>query len=114
MQYIEPATLSDLPSRIAYLTSFLEVTAADGETLMAAKPLIAPLVLAVLDTVYSKLLSYEVTAKAFVARNTDYEGETPKDTSGLSLVHPQIMYRKDFLQVRENAWFVEIEADMAA
>ena len=103
MQYIDPFTLSDLPSRIAYLSSFLEVTAADSEVLMAAKPLITPLVPTVLDAVYSKLLSFDVTAKAFVARNTDYEGETPKDTSGLSLEHPQIMYRKDFLRVCENA-----------
>lgn len=91
MQHIDEASLSGLPSRIAYLPSFLEVTSADSEMLMAAKPLIAPLVPTVLDAVYTKLLFYCITAKAFVPRNSNYEGETPKEASELSLDHPQIM-----------------------
>ncbi|KIM96337.1 hypothetical protein OIDMADRAFT_20750 [Oidiodendron maius Zn] len=90
MQHIDEASLSGLPSRIAYLPSFLEVTSADSEMLMAAKPLIAPLVPTVLDAVYTKLLFYCITAKAFVPRNSNYEGETPKEASELSLDHPQI------------------------
>jgi hypothetical protein len=102
-QHVDPASLSDLPSRVAYLSSFLELTTADGEALQAAKPLIAPLVPTVLDAVYMKLLSYDITAKAFVPRNTDYDGQTAKDVSELTLEHPQIEYRKDFLKVRETA-----------
>lgn len=103
MQHIDEASLSGLPSRIAYLPSFLEVTSADSEMLMAAKPLIAPLVPTVLDAVYTKLLFYCITAKAFVPRNSNYEGETPKEASELSLDHPQIMYKKDFLTVRKKS-----------
>lgn len=36
-------------------------------------------------------------------RNTDYQGVTPNDTSELTLGHPQIEYRKDFLKVRVYA-----------
>jgi len=97
-QHVDPASLSDLPSRVAYLSSFLELTTADGEALQAAKPLIAPLVPTVLDAVYMKLLSYDITAKSFVPRNTDYDGQTAKDVSELTLEHPQIEYRKDFLK----------------
>ena len=99
MQHIEASSLVDLPSRIAYLSSFLEITAADGEALQSAKPLIAPLVPAVLDAVYTKLLSYDITAAAFVPRNTGFEGEPAKDTASLTLEHPQITYRKGFLTV---------------
>jgi hypothetical protein len=42
MQHISATSLEDLPSRISYLSSFLELTPSDGEALLAAKPLIAP------------------------------------------------------------------------
>jgi hypothetical protein len=99
MQHISSASLEDLPSRISYLSSFLDLTASDGEALLASKPLVAPLVPAILDAVYQKLLSFDITAKAFVPRNTGYEGETVKSVQELTMEHPQIAMRKDFLKV---------------
>jgi hypothetical protein len=99
MQHIDALSLEDLPSRIAYLSSFLELTASDGEALLAAKPLVAPLVPAILQAVYTKLLSFDITAQAFVPKNTDYEGKTAKNVQELTLEHPQIALRKDFLKV---------------
>lgn len=99
MQSIPTASLQDLPSRVAYLSSFLSLTEADNAALHAAKPLIAPLIPSILDAVYSKLLDYDITAKAFVPKNTDYEGELVKDVQELTLEHPQIALRKDFLKV---------------
>jgi hypothetical protein len=99
MQHIEASSLEDLPTRITYLSSFLDLTATDGEALVAAKPLVAPLVPAILDAVYSKLLSFDITAQAFVPKNTDYEGEVVKSVQELTLEHPQIALRKDFLKV---------------
>jgi len=52
----------------------------------------------ILDKVYTKLLSYDITAQAFVPKNTDYEGETVKDVQELTLENPQIALRKDFLK----------------
>jgi hypothetical protein len=98
MQHVDAASLEDLPSRITYLSNFLELSAADGEALLAAGPLVAPLVPTVLDAVYSKLLSFDITAQAFVPKNTDYEGETVKNVQELTLDHPQIALRKDFLK----------------
>ncbi|KAH7419145.1 Protoglobin-domain-containing protein [Cadophora sp. MPI-SDFR-AT-0126] len=98
MQHISPSSLEDLPSRISYLSAFLELTPSDGAALLAAKPLIAPLIPTILDAVYAKLLSFDITAKAFVPKNTDYEGELVKDVQELTLEHPQIALRKDFLK----------------
>lgn len=99
MQHISASTLNDsLPDRIAYLSSFLDLTSADSEALNAAAPLIAPLIPTVLDAVYTKLLSYDITAQAFVPKNTDYEGATVKSVQELTLDHPQIAMRKDFLK----------------
>lgn len=98
MQHISASSLEDLPSRISYLSSFLELTPSDGEALLAAKPLVAPLVPTILDAVYTKLLSFDITAQAFVPRNSDYEGELVKNVQELTLEHPQIAMRKDFLK----------------
>jgi len=99
MQHITAESLEDLPSRIAYLSSFLNLTEADGEALRAAAPLVAPLIPTILNAVYEKLLSYDITAQVFVPKNTDYEGETVKSVQELTLEHPQIALRKDFLKV---------------
>lgn len=98
MEHIDAASLEDLTTRITYLSSFLDLNASDGEALLAAKPLVAPLIPTILTAVYTKLLSYDITAQAFVPRNTDYEGETVKSVQELTLEHPQIALRKDFLK----------------
>jgi Protoglobin len=49
----------------------------------------------VVNIVYKKLLSYDITARAFATRSTSYEGpidEIPAEDS------PQIKYRKMFLR----------------
>jgi hypothetical protein len=69
MQHIATSSLDSLPARIAYLSSFLSLTSSDTEALLAAKPLIAPLIPTILDAVYTKLLSYDITAQAFVPKS---------------------------------------------
>jgi hypothetical protein len=106
MQHISAESLkNDLPSRIAYLSQFLGLTTDDTDALLASAPLIAPLVPSILDAVYTKLLSFDITAQAFVPKNTDYTGETVKSVQELTLDHPQIALRKDFLKVRFLALF---------
>ncbi|TAQ87414.1 hypothetical protein B7494_g4244 [Chlorociboria aeruginascens] len=98
MQHISPASLASLPDRISYLSTFLNLNSTDTESLLAAKPLIAPLIPAILNAVYEKLLSFDITAQVFVPKNTDYEGETVKNVQELTLEHPQIALRQDFLK----------------
>jgi len=98
MQHITEESLTSLPLRISYASAFLGLASEDGEALQAAAPFIAPLIPTVLDAVYTKLLSFDITAKAFVPKNTDYDGETVKSVEELTLEHPQIALRKDFLK----------------
>ena len=97
MQMISESSLNDLPYRIQYLRDFIDFTAEDAAALAAAKPVVAPLVPIVVDTVYEKLLSFSITAKAFVPRQTGYTGATPTTLADLTPNHPQIKFRKDFL-----------------
>lgn len=97
MKHISEESLNDLPSRIQYLRDFIEFTDNDAAALHAAAPVVGPLVPAVVDAVYQKLLSFDITANSFVPRQTGFNGDVPKEASELSLEHPQIKFRKDFL-----------------
>ncbi|KAG5643146.1 hypothetical protein DXG03_001508 [Asterophora parasitica] len=97
-QHIDPASLEHLPSRIQYLRDFIEFTHEDAAALHAAAPVVAPLVPAVVDAVYLKLFNYDITTKAFLPRQTGYTGEAPARLEDLTLDHPQIKFRKDFLR----------------
>lgn len=97
MQHIPENLLNDLPTRIRYLRDFIGFTSEDAAALHAARDVVAPLVSTVVNVVYEKLLSFDITAKSFVPRQTGYTGEAPTEVSELTGDHPQIKFRKDFL-----------------
>ena len=97
MEHVDAASLSDLPTRIKYLRKFIDFTKDDAAVLHIAKPVVAPLVPVIVDAVYVKLSSFDITWKSFLPRNTGYEGETPASLTDLTPDHAQIKFRKDFL-----------------
>lgn len=99
MAHISASSLRDLPYRISYLSSFLSFQPSDGLAIQASKPLIAPLIPVALDLVYSKLLGYDITAKAFTPRQGSDEGiPAPTRPQDLHLTHSHILHRKNFLR----------------
>ncbi|TGZ82493.1 hypothetical protein EX30DRAFT_339776 [Ascodesmis nigricans] len=98
IQHISPASLSNLSNRVSYLRQFINFTPDDEAALHAAAPVVAPLVPAVVDAVYTKLLSFDITASSFTPRQTGYTGNVPTSVNELSHEHPQIKFRKDFLK----------------
>jgi len=98
MTHIPTESMADTYARVKYLKTFLSFTAEDQKYLHASKAVIAPLLPAILEAVYVKLLSFDITAAAFVPPNTGYTGPTVKNVQELSLDHPQILMRKDFLK----------------
>jgi hypothetical protein len=58
---------------------------------------IRPLVPVVVDAVYTKLFEFDVTKKHFVPKNEGFDGAAPTSLEELTLDHPQIKFRKDFL-----------------
>ena len=97
MQHISESSLHDLPTRVQYLRDFIGFTSDDAAALHSARDVVAPLVPTVVDVVYEKLLSFDITAKSFVPRQTGFTGEKPTKLSDLNAEHPQIKFRKDFL-----------------
>ncbi|CUS14991.1 unnamed protein product [Tuber aestivum] len=98
MQSIDPKSLSILQTRIAYLKSFIHFTQADAAALHAARPVVEALIPGIIDAVYKKLLSYDITAKAFVPRQTGYDGVAPTKIEELNLEHPMVKFRMGFLK----------------
>jgi hypothetical protein len=92
MEHITTASLEHLSTRISYLCAFLSITSADAAILRSAQPLITPLIPSLLNAVYTKLLSFDITAKIFVPKDMDDDGR-------MTMAHPQIVLRKDFLRV---------------
>jgi len=95
-QHIDRKELyTSLAARVSYLHSFLDFNSDDVDALVAGARYIKPLIPAVVNIVYKKLLSYDVTARAFTTRSTSYEGPVPEAPSEDS---PLIRYRKMFLR----------------
>lgn len=98
MEHISAASLNQLQPRVQYLRKFIGFTKEDAAVLHSAKPVVAPLVPVVVDAVYVKLSSFDITWKSFLSRQTGYEGDTPATLADLGVDHPQINFRKDFLK----------------
>jgi len=100
MASIDPHSLRELAPRVSYLKSFVKFDDEDGAAIHASKDIVAPLLPAILDAVYTHLLSYDITAKAFVPRQSGQDPSTPMPNSvaELSLDHPSIRFRQDFLK----------------
>jgi len=87
---------TSLAARVQYLHQFLDFNSDDVEALHAGAKVLKPLIPAVVNIVYKKLLSFDITARAFTTRSTYYEGpieETFPDENS-----PIIKYRKMFLR----------------
>ncbi|KIK02599.1 hypothetical protein K443DRAFT_96548 [Laccaria amethystina LaAM-08-1] len=97
MQHISASSLRDLPTRVQYLRDFINFSPSDAAALHSSRGVVAPLVPAVVDAVYEKLFSFDITAKSFVPRQTGYTGIAPGSVEELTQDHPQIKIRKDFL-----------------
>lgn len=111
MQHVDETTINcDLAARVNYLKSFIRFTPEDGDAIRSAKPIIAPAVPEILNDIYTHLISFDITAKSFVPRQPEQteadvaaqhdqpqNGET--NLQDLTLNHPNIVHRKDFLRM---------------
>ncbi|MFA6546637.1 MAG: protoglobin family protein [Limisphaerales bacterium] len=93
----EPRLETDLGYRFQYLTEFMGFTEEDIKAIHGGAALLAPLVPALVDAVYAKLISYDCTWRHFVPRQDGYTGQTPQNVSSLTMDHPQIQFRKQHL-----------------
>ncbi|KAI8979749.1 Protoglobin-domain-containing protein [Mycotypha africana] len=98
MEHIDSNQLyADGAYRFQYVAKFLEFGDEDIKAIEAVADKVRPLVPVVVDAVYDKLFKFDVTKKHFVPKNEGFEGPAPVSLEELTLDHPQIKFRKDFL-----------------
>ncbi len=93
----EPRLESDLAYRFDYVSKFMGFGPDDITAIHATAPMLAPLVPALVDAVYSKLIQQDATWRHFMPRQAGYSGEMPESLEKLTMDHPQIAFRKQHL-----------------
>ncbi|KAI9139987.1 Protoglobin-domain-containing protein [Paraphysoderma sedebokerense] len=98
MQHIDREKLyTDLSYRIQYVTKFVDFGEEDRQVIKKSAAIIAPLVPAVVDGVYVKLFSFDITKAHFLPKMEGYEGKVISSLTDLQQDSDQIKFRKDFL-----------------
>lgn len=93
----EPRLESDLAYRFGYVSKFIGFGPDDVAAVHGATAKLAPLVPALVDAVYDKLIQQDATWRHFVPRQSGYTGEAPASLETLTTDHPQIAFRKQHL-----------------
>ena len=89
---------TDLQYRFNYVCKFAEFGEEDINYIKSAAPILSPLVQAVVDAVYIKLFSFDITKQTFLKRNEGFAGKLPENLEHLTVEDEQIKFRKDFLK----------------
>ncbi|KAJ3123764.1 hypothetical protein HK098_001651 [Nowakowskiella sp. JEL0407] len=98
MKHIERDNLyTDLLYRFTYVSSFIGFDETDTKAIKNAAGHLAPLVPAVVDAVYAKLFSFDITKKVFATKMDQYNGKVINDVSQLTQTSEQIKFRKEHL-----------------
>ncbi len=98
MKQVDEASLeSDLNERYKFVAEFVGFDENDAKAIHASAGYLAPLIPAIVDQTYEKLLAYDATARHFVPRQEGYDGPLPDSLESLAADHPQIQFRKDHL-----------------
>jgi hypothetical protein len=93
----EPRLEKELGYRFNYVSTFIGFGADDVAVIHASASKLAPLVPALVDAVYNKLIQQDATWRHFMPRQHGYEGPAPASLEALTMDHPQIAYRKQHL-----------------
>lgn len=98
MKQVDEASLeSDLNERYKFVAEFVGFDENDAKAIHASAGYLAPLIPAIVDQTYEKLLAYDATARHFVPRQEGYDGPLPDSLESLAADHPQVQFRKDHL-----------------
>jgi hypothetical protein len=98
MQIIDEKKLGDwLEYRFQYISKFVNFGEDEINAIHSSAPILAPLVPKIVDAVYAKLFSFDVTKQYFLLRNEGYTGGVDANLESLSTESEQIKFRKDHL-----------------
>jgi hypothetical protein len=91
--------ITDLRYRFNYLSKFIDFNQDDITMLNKLEPIISPNLPTIVETVYKKLYSYDITKEYFLMRHDGFENFSLDKEAGITLDSIQVDYRKDMLSV---------------
>ena len=93
-EHIDKARLdNDIRYRFDYLSKFLNFTADDIAALNKFAKIAAPFIQSVANTIYEKLLEYDITKNHFLESSDDSNGSGITDAALLTLQSEQMLFR---------------------
>jgi hypothetical protein len=99
-EHIDKTRLNkDLRYRFDYISKFLDFTQHDINILNLLPPIIFPLLPNIVEKIYKKLYTFDITQNYFLLRHDGFENFLPNKEYGITLLSAQIDYRKDMLSV---------------
>ncbi|CAF4319904.1 unnamed protein product, partial [Adineta steineri] len=91
--------LTNLRYNFDYISRFLNFTKDDINTLNSLAPILFPRISYIVETVYKKLYSFDITKQYFVRRNDDFEVFSSNTESNATILSAQTDFRKDMLSI---------------
>ncbi|UJR22157.1 hypothetical protein I4U23_025221 [Adineta vaga] len=99
-EHIDKSRLNhDLRYRFDFLSKFIDFNQDDVVMLNTLAPIIFPHLPAMVETLYRKLYSFDVTKRYFHIRNDGFESFPINKEAGITLDFVQTEYRKDMFSV---------------
>ncbi|CAF3658046.1 unnamed protein product [Rotaria sp. Silwood1] len=90
---------NDLRYRFDYISKFLNFTQNDIKLLNTLASIIFPRIPVLVDNVYRKLFSYDITKQHFILRNQGFENIAAIKDNNLTIDSAQMTLRKDMLSM---------------
>ncbi|CAF0943794.1 unnamed protein product [Rotaria sordida] len=99
-EHIDKTRLNnDLNYRFNYISKFIDFNQDDIKILNTLAPIIFPLLPTIVETVYKKLYTYDITKDYFLIHHDGFEQFSPNKDHGITLDSVQVDYRKDMLSI---------------
>lgn len=104
---------SDLHYRFEYISKFLDFTQYDISILNSLAPILLPVLPNIVDEIYAKLYSFDITQNYFLIRNDGFQNYQTTKNIKRNLLTVQTNYRKDMLSVYFQHIFTQTQWDDA-
>ncbi|CAF1038498.1 unnamed protein product [Rotaria sp. Silwood1] len=100
---------NNLRYRFDYVSKFLNFTKEDIGILNTLAPIIFPRIPFIVETIYKKLYTFDITKKYFLIRNDDFDSFSSNDETNISVISAQTDFRKDMLSVYLKRILIQTE-----
>jgi hypothetical protein len=100
---------TNLRYRFDYLSKFLNFTSDDINTLNSLAPILFPHIPFIVETVYKKLYSFDITKQFFIIRNQDFESFSSTKENDSTVISTQTEFRKEVLSIYLKRILIESE-----